>query len=178
MRFWLVILFNLLLIGSFRFSLASESEEWTKMRESIRNKFPQIHQISTRELMNILADTSQERPIIFDARNSKEYQLSHLPFAQLAQSEQEAITALKQTEKKHRIIVYCSIGDRSSQLAGHLISAGFTNTFTMDGALFQWANEGRPIYQETNIVHVVHPYGDQWKSFLNKELWPTNSDAK
>jgi hypothetical protein len=42
--------------------------------------------------------------------------------------------------------------------------------YNLDGSIFQWANEGRPLYSGTNRVASVHPYDREWGRFLKKEL--------
>ena len=43
------------------------------------------------------------------------------------------------------IVVYCSVGYRSARVARWLGRQGFTNVRNLDGSLFAWANEGRPM---------------------------------
>ena len=70
------------------------------------------------------------------------------------------------------IVVYCSVGVRSSELARALQAVGRTNVFNLDGAIFQWANEGRPLYAGSNVVTTVHRDNRKWGRFLRRDCMP------
>jgi len=46
------------------------------------------------------------------------------------------------------------------------------NVFNLQGSIFQWANEGRPLMANGRVVHVVHPYSERWGVLLNPQLHP------
>ena len=52
-----------------------------------------------------------------------------------------------------------------------LAAEGFTQVHNLDGSLFQWANEGRPVYRDGRVVEEVHPYDDKWGVLLDRQLW-------
>ena len=68
------------------------------------------------------------------------------------------------------MIVYCSVGYRSSALAEKLQRAGFTNVANLEGSLFQWANENRPLHRGTNTVREVHGYSRKWSGLLQADV--------
>lgn len=68
------------------------------------------------------------------------------------------------------MIVYCSIGWRSSALAQRLQAAGFTNVANLHGSLFAWAAEGRPLESNGAVARVVHPYSPQYGFLLPARL--------
>ena len=57
---------------------------------------------------------------------------------------------------------------------GVLGRQGFTNVRHLDGSLFAWANEGRPMVSDGRPVREVHPYNDFWGRLLKPEV---RSDA-
>lgn len=67
------------------------------------------------------------------------------------------------------VIVYCSVGYRSSQMAERLRKAGVANVFNLDGSIFQWANEGRPLQKAGEPAKVVHPYNKTFGKSLKEE---------
>ena len=64
---------------------------------------------------------------------------------------------LRGVPANRRIVVYCSVGYRSSELAEFLMKTGFTEVYNLEGSIFRWANEGRPVYRAEERVRVVHP---------------------
>lgn len=70
------------------------------------------------------------------------------------------------------IVVYCSVGYRSSRLARQLRTRGVKNVFNLEGSLFKWANEGRPVYRGSERVQEVHPFDEDWGELLDESLHP------
>lgn len=139
------------------------------IKQTIRKKFPSVRQISAAELAGWLADTNRTPPLLVDVREPKEFSVSHLPGATNCQSAAEVKSALRSSARP--VIVYCSVGYRSSSVADKLQRAGFTNVANLEGSIFQWANEHRPVFRGTNQVREVHPYNRKWGQLLNRELW-------
>jgi hypothetical protein len=65
------------------------------------------------------------------------------------------------------IVVYCSVGYRSARIAERLREQGFTNASNLEGSIFRWANEGRPVYRDSTEVDAVHPYDRTWGTLLD-----------
>ncbi len=144
---------------------------WPVVERMIRERFPEVPQVSTAELGEWLQTPGKALPLLLDARTSEEWAVSHLPGALLATSEDQALVELQSAEQNHPIVVYCSVGYRSAVLARQLIARGFTNVHNLEGSIFAWANEGRPVYQGEREVRQVHPYNKVWAQLLNRELW-------
>ena len=64
------------------------------------------------------------------------------------------------------IVVYCSVGYRSSAIARRLESLGYRNVLNLSGSIFQWVNENRSVYREGKPVTKVHPYQKFWQHLL------------
>ena len=79
--------------------------------------------------------------------------------------------ALEASDPGRTVVVYCSVGYRSSRLAEKLRARGIENVFNLEGSLFQWANEGRPLYRGDERVYEAHPYDDEWGQLLDRRLW-------
>ena len=152
-------------------SLSQESLVWSAVKKLIRKKFSTVTQISTHRLAHWLTSEEEEKPVLLDARELKEYEVSHLQAARRAGSENAAIAAIRGLEKEHPIVVYCSVGYRSSQLATRLQTLGYKKVYNLEGSIFQWANEGRPVYSKGVKVEKVHPYNKVWGHLLNSKFW-------
>ena len=149
-----------------------KSVSWKVIKLLIRARFPTVRHISTAQLAAWLEQEAQ--PLLLDARTPQEYSMSHLERAQLVPA--NAQTALPGLDSSTPIVTYCSIGYRSARLAQQLQSMGYKNVFNLEGSIFQWANEGRPVYREQQIKQ-VHPYNRLWGCLLRSHLQPEQWQA-
>lgn len=106
--------------------------------------------------------------LLLDAREPKEYQISHLKGAKLVGYEKLDLSSLKNTAKNQPIVVYCSVGYRSEKVAEQLIQQGFTNVRNLYGGLFEWKNQNQPVVNETGQTDEVHAYDKTWGIWLKK----------
>ncbi|MEL6929058.1 MAG: rhodanese-like domain-containing protein [Cyanobacteria bacterium J06600_6] len=137
---------------------------WWLIKRLISLQFPEIEQLSTADLATWLADTERLQPLLLDARTLEEYQVSHLDDAKLIP--EEANNLIETIDRTTPIVVYCSVGYRSSAIARRLKSWGYENVFNLSGSIFQWANENRPVYRQGQTVTEVHPYSKFWQYLL------------
>ena len=144
---------------------------WSMTLKMIRARFPTVARVSTDTLQSWFDESPQrENLLLFDVREPEEYAVSHLQDARPAASKDEALKALQGTPSDQRIVLYCSVGYRSSELAQFLMKKGFTEVYNLEGSIFAWANEGRPVYRGNELVKVVHPYDRIWGRLLKKSL--------
>ncbi len=144
---------------------------WSMTLKTIRTKFPTVTHISTDTLQSWLDEPPQrENLLLFDVREPEEYAVSHLQDARPVPSKDEALKALQGAPSDQRIVLYCSVGYRSSELAQFLMKKGYTEIYNLEGSIFAWANEGRPVYRGKERVTVVHPYDRTWGRLLKESL--------
>lgn len=109
--------------------------------------------------------------VILDARELEEFKVSHLKNAVwIGYDDFELEKVVKNyPDKKLNFVVYCSIGVRSENIGEELVEAGYLNTKNLYGGIFEWTNQGYPVYnaqgKETNKVHA---YGKLWGKFVTK----------
>lgn len=149
----------------------ARTRAWERALRLVREAFPQVPRMTTARLAAIRADDSTQNIILLDARTEAEFNVSHLPAAVLASNTRMAVNVLEANEPESIVVVYCSVGYRSSRLASELRRRGFENVFNLEGSLFQWANEGRPLYRGNERVHEAHPYDEEWGRLLDKRYW-------
>lgn len=144
------------------------------IKELVRKRFPEVRQLPTAELAAWLVDTNRPLPLLLDARRPAEFSVSHLRGAKRVDpgAKPDALKPLIETGRP--VIVYCSVGYRSSELARRLMKAGITNVFNLAGSIFQWANEGRPLVDEKGPAKTVHPYNARWGALLKPEIRATD----
>jgi rhodanese-related sulfurtransferase len=162
--FWVFVL-----TGSAVLGFEPEQDGMEGIKQLVRARFPEVRQLQTAELADWLAATNRPRPVILDVREVKEFKVSHLKGAKQVTpgTKAPALRALLATNAP--VVVYCSVGYRSSELARSLIKAGVTNVFNLEGSIFQWANEGRALVNARGPVAKVHPYSRRWSALLKPE---------
>jgi rhodanese-related sulfurtransferase len=135
---------------------------------TLRAKFPDVATLSTAELAGF---APAERPILLDARTEKEFAVSRIAGARRAEA--DAVGQLERlgAGREDLVVVYCSVGARSALLARRLGQAGFTRVRNLEGSLFAWANEGRPLVNARGPASGVHPFNAQWGRYLDRSLW-------
>ncbi len=144
---------------------------WTSVNALIQRQFPEVKQMTVGQLRRWLDNPHQKQPMLLDVRANVEYQVSHLHHARWINSKQPVPRAMAGVSRRQPIVVYCSVGYRSSAYVQRLVKDGFTNVTDLRGSIFQWANAGLPVYRDGTIVHHVHPYDEHWGQLLNRSLW-------
>ena len=127
------------------------------IKRLVRAQFHRVPQISTAELAAWLADSARTPPVILDVRAEQEFEVSHLHGARCVGSHARAGEVAAVLDLQAPVVVYCSVGYRSSALAEQLRRAGFTQVSNLEGSIFQWAAEGRPLEAAGKPTREVHP---------------------
>jgi rhodanese-related sulfurtransferase len=149
-----------------------DSVTWDAVFAWIQRDWPEVPQMSTSELARRMAANNGASPLLIDVRTRKEYEVSHLPGAIWAETPSQIESATSAVSDHKPVVLYCSAGVRSSRAAAKLMASGRANVFNLQGSIFQWANEGRPLMANDRAVHVVHPYNQRWGVLLNPQLHP------
>ena len=153
---------------------AAESKEpaWVAMLALVRERFPKVPQLSTAELAAWRTDPARAQPLLLDAREPAEFAVSHLPGAIRVAPEATAKAILARIEPGRPVVVYCSVGYRSSRLAARLMEGGRPGVYNLEGSIFAWANEGRPLVSgdEQSGATRVHPFDATYGKLLKPEL--------
>ena len=158
-----------LLIGVFA-ALGLRSIDWFLLKKSLRARFTKIEWISTGELADWLANERRPAPVLLDVRTPEEWNVSHLPGARRVDPNAPVETAAAGLSEETPIVTYCAVGYRSAEMADRLRAAGFSNVHNLEGSIFQWANEHRPLVHGNERVSLVHPYNAFWGRLLNDDV--------
>ncbi len=107
--------------------------------------------------------------LFLDARENKEFNVSHIQNARYVGDKEFSIAAIADVKKEQPIVVYCSIGKRSEDITLKIEKAGYTNVQNLYGGIFEWVNQGHPIYDnQDNRTDSVHAYSHFWGRWLDK----------
>ncbi len=106
--------------------------------------------------------------VFIDARERREYAVSHLPRAVYAGYDAFDTTLLHRIDPQTPVVVYCSVGYRSEKIAEKFIAAGFKQVSNLYGGIFEWVNQGFPVYNEKGKTNQVHAYDHTWGVWLSR----------
>ena len=138
----------LLLLALLPFASAAREwsgRTWTETLHWVESEYPAVAQMAATELDGILEADKGSKPLLLDIRAPAEYRVSHLHGARQALNAGAALALLRDVDQGREIVVYCSVGWRSSAVAERLRKAGYRNVSNLRGGIFAWANEGRPL---------------------------------
>jgi len=135
------------------------NEAFNTMLQSLLNH--SVNEVTPKDF-----DTSTE-VIFLDAREKKEYSVSHLPNAKWVGYDSFKMRNLEGISKKSEIVVYCTVGYRSEKIAEKLVKLGYTNVSNLYGGIFEWIHNGKNVMSDS-ITKNVHTYNKEWSHWLNK----------
>ena len=139
----------------------------------------QVSNMAYQKMLNALLDHSvpecspreaEKTPhvLFLDAREDKEYKVSHLTGALPVGYDHFSLEGLQDIPKDTPVVVYCSVGYRSEKVTEKLLAAGYTNVRNMVGGIFEWVNEGKPVVNDKGPTQQVHAYNKKWGVWLQK----------
>lgn len=126
----------------------------------LQRRFPAVQWVTGEQLQQWMQ--SGTPPVkLLDARSPAEYAVSYLPNAELAGE------LIRPEQPPRMTVVYCAVGYRSARVAHQLQLAGLTQVLNLEGGIFQWANEGRPLLHQEQVTQQVHAYDLLWGWLLH-----------
>ena len=164
-RRWL--LFAVLALG-LTMSFATAARSASAWKALIAARFPDVLWVDAETLAGWMSGTNAGELVLLDVRNSEEQEVSQLHGAQHVDPVHPNVAALG-IPKDAKVVVYCSIGYRSAAVIEDLERAGIQNVYNLEGGLFDWANQNRPVYRSEERVDEVHPYNRLWGLLLRKD---------
>lgn len=117
----------------------------------------------------------RENLLILDIREPEEYAVSRIPGAIWVSPSATAQTAAIQIGdvKDKQIIVYCSVGRRSSIFAERVqdefLANGAISVSNLERGIFGWHNDARALTDSNGETDAVHPYDAVWKRYVERE---------
>ena len=109
--------------------------------------------------------------VFLDARETEEYEVSHLPGALLLGYDHLDLGVVKDVDKSRPIVVYCTVGYRSERAAKKLRSAGFSRVYNLYGSLYAWKLAGFPLVDiNEEPTDRLHTYNKKWGNFVPKSI--------
>ena len=103
---------------------------------------------------------------ILDTREQDEFNVSHIKNARHVGNFWFDMRKVYDIPKNTTVIVYCSVGIRSEKIGEKLIAAGYKNVLNLYGGIFEWVNQGHPVYKDKGVqtaeIHTYDKHWDRW----------------
>ena len=163
----------LLLGGGARLPAAAADslERLERLHSQISRKFPAVSHLSADQLTQTLANPGA---VLFDVREEAEYRVSHLRGAIRVDPDIGGAafwSRYRELIGDKDVVLYCSVGHRSSKLAARLqpAAAGRGRTVrNLAQGIFGWHNSRLPLFRGGDRSDRIHPYSRRWESYLTR----------
>lgn len=159
MKIWLIA-------SAASFFLQLFGVSWDAIDDKIAQRYPQVSSLEVSDLAARLE--AGEAPVVIDVREGEEFAVSHLRAAENIASA-EAIAA-RFPDRNTDIVVYCSVGYRSAEVAQQLADMGYASVLNLRHSIFAWANQGLPMVNDNGSTTLVHPFNRIWGELLDENL--------
>ena len=150
-------------------SFATVARRASSWKALISVGYPDVRWVDGETLSNWMDGSSDKELVLLDVRTPEEQRVSHLRDARYLNANNPDIEALT-IPANATVVVYCSIGYRSATIIEELEQAGTEDVYNLEGGLFEWANQDRPIYRGGERVLEVHPFNRVWGLLLRRDL--------
>lgn len=158
--------------------LASAKDPFTldTIRAKVRQDYPGVQQLSTKALAERMARGAPV--VLLDVREKQEFAVSRIKGAQRVDPGIWRSTFMNRFGDKLRgktVVFYCSVGVRSSRLAASVQAAlkerGVGEVYNLDGGVFAWHNEKRPLENGRGPTDFVHPFDKYWGKLVDRRAF-------
>ena len=162
--------FFIALTSSLLIGCAAGDEGLDAIQADIISNHKSVAQLSAENYLEL----DRSDILLLDIREPEEYAVSRLPGAVRVDPNASAATLIHMgdvTGKK--IIVYCSVGRRSSIFAEReqtaLMKMGAASVSNLEHGIFGWHNERRELMDANGETDAVHPYNGIWKRYVKRD---------
>ncbi|MDH3709079.1 MAG: rhodanese-like domain-containing protein [Cyclobacteriaceae bacterium] len=115
--------------------------------------------------------SGQNNLVVLDIRSAEEYQVSHIPGAQLIDYEEFTSQDVTHLAREGKVVVYCSVGYRSERIGEKMQELGFKEVYNLYGGIFEWKNQGHQVIDpQGQPTDSVHTYNKNWSRWLEKGI--------
>lgn len=138
--------------------IEAQDQSFDSFLQELTQKFniPQIYPDSLVQLNTLILDTHE----------IEEFDISHIEGAVYAGYNDFSVEKLNSIPKDTNIVVYCSVGYRSSIIAQQLREEGFKNVQNLYGGIFNWVNQNRKIVRDSLTTDSLHVCNEYWGRFV------------
>lgn len=143
-----------------------------RVHADIIEDYPDVTHISA----TAIDDLAPEDVLFFDVREDDEFAVSRIEGAVRVEPGTDAEDFLRahgDAIAGKAVVLYCSVGVRSSRLAERLLAlgedAGPVALYNLEGGLFNWHNAGKPVVDGEGDTPAIHPYNRRWGRLIARQ---------
>jgi len=145
-------------------------EALTRVEDDVASRYADVTQLVPDHVATLI---SNREAVLVDVRETSEFDVARIDGAIRIDPSASAATvesALKESLAGATVIFYCSVGERSSNMASRaqqrLLKAGARSVANLRGGIFAWHNGERALVDAIGPTTAVHPYNDKWGQLL------------
>ncbi len=161
-------------LGAAGFAAAEPKSSLAELEREVARDFPGIDHVAPADLEARLAHPSGEI-LLIDARGIGETDVSRLPGAIPVDPDiptDEFVARFAEAAKGRSLIIYCSVGVRSSKLASRvrdaMLAQGARRVANLRGGIFALHNARRTLVDSLGDTDWVHPYSWWWARYIER----------
>lgn len=153
---------------------AEQSSSLAAVEADVSKAFPDVAVMPTADL-----ETMEQRGqplVLLDARTEPEFAVSRIKGAQRVEptiSATQFTDAFGANIKGRKVVIYCAVGGRSSALVNRIEKvakqAGADGVYSLQGGIFRWHNERRPLVGPVGATDEVHPFSARAARLIERQ---------
>lgn len=155
-------------------ALAEQASPLDKVEADLRKSYPAVSVMGSEELATL--EKTGADVVLLDARTDAEFGVSRIPGAQRVDprmSAKQFQSTFGDKLKGKKVVVYCAVGGRSSDLASRIDAtakdAGAAGVYNLEGGIFRWHNEKRVLEGPSGPTDEVHPFSPNAASLIKRQ---------
>lgn len=135
---------------------AAEEDPLAAIKTRLAKQYPDVQHVA-------ISDYLAQHPdaLLVDVRSAAEYAVSRIPSA-VHIEDRDALLAFAKEQDGASILLYCSVGARSAAAAKYLGEQKIRNVMNLEGSIFEWANQERPLENAEGATDEVHSFNAWW----------------
>lgn len=171
---------GVLLAASLTYAPAAEAQ-WSfgvpkplsEIEQNVADHHDDIEHVSPDELIDMQANG--QNFILLDVREQREFEVSHIPGAiqidpDARATDVRALLAANGADADTPVVVYCSVGRRSSRLGSRVVDElDGRKVINLRGGVFAWHNGEQALEDAGGQTDLVHPYNNKWGKLIERK---------
>lgn len=145
------------------------------VHEATALRYSGVAHVTTEQLLE-LQSKHKDKLLLLDVREHNEHRVSHISSSLQVPPDMTAAAfadKFRSILKDKTIVVYCSVGVRSSVLADRIASLQeqleITAVYNLKGGIFNWHNKRLPLINASSTTDFVHPYSSFWSYLVDRK---------
>jgi len=146
------------------------------IHSGLLSRYAGVSHMSPVQLQNGLAGPDRNKFLVLDSREVNEFAVSHIKGAKRVDPSIWHSVFMKKFAKAAKgktVVIYCSVGERSSKLAKYvqkaLMQEGAKAVYNLQGGIFKWHNDQRNLLiDKSGTTSFVHPYDKHWGQLVKR----------